>query len=149
MMLQQLVIVLAAVVPISGPVVRHFQPPACERCAGHRGVTLQTSPGNTVRATTNGIVEFAGSVGGTLYVVQRISPSVRVTYGGLATLATADGAQLAAGDVVGESAETSYLSVRVGDSHVEPLRALGLGRSRLVPSPSESTQIVGGEGLPR
>lgn len=149
MMLHQLAIVLAAVVPVSGPVVRYFQPPACERCAGHRGVTLQTSPGNTVVAASNGIVEFAGSVGGTLYVVQRINPSVRVTYGGLATLATTNGAQLTAGDVVGLSAETTYLSVRVGDAHVEPLRALGLGRSRLVPSTSESTQIVGGEGLPR
>jgi septal ring factor EnvC (AmiA/AmiB activator) len=149
MMLHQLAIVLAAVVPVSGPVVRYFQPPACERCAGHRGVTLQTSRGNTVHAASNGIVEFAGSVGGTLYVVQRINPSVRVTYGGLATLATTNGAQLTAGDVVGLSAETTYLSVRVGDAHVEPLRALGLGRSRLVPGPSESTQIVGGEGLPR
>jgi septal ring factor EnvC (AmiA/AmiB activator) len=149
MMLHQLAIVLATVVPVSGPVVRYFQPPACERCAGHRGVTVQTTRGNTVRATANGIVEFAGPVGGTLYVVHRISPSVRVTYGGLTTLATTNGAQLTVGDVVGISAETTYLSVRVGDAHVEPLRALGLGRSRLVPSPSESAQIVEGEGLPR
>jgi septal ring factor EnvC (AmiA/AmiB activator) len=148
-MLRRLGIVLAVVVPVPGSVVRHFQPPACERCAGHRGVTVQTTRGSTVVATADGVVEFAGSVGGTLYVVHRISPSVRVTYGGLATIAATVGSQLVAGDAVGESSDTTYLSVRVGEIHVEPLRALGLGRSRLVPNSSESTQIVGGVGSPR
>lgn len=123
------------VVPVAGPLVRHFDPPICEKCAGHRGVTLKTVSGDAVVATADGVVEFAGSVGGRIYVVQRISPSVRVTYGWLTSFSAAEGASVVAGEVLGLAADHTYLSVRVGDVHVEPLRALGLGRSRLVPSP--------------
>lgn len=123
------------VVPVPGSVIRHFQPPACERCAGHRGVTLHTSTADPVVATTNGVVEFAGPVGDRLYVVQRISPSVRVTYGALASVSVKAADMAAAGQVIGVAGEATYLSVRVGETHVEPLRALGLGRPRLVPQP--------------
>lgn len=136
------------VVPVPGSVIRHFHPPACERCAGHRGVTLRTSAGDPVMATTNGVVEFAGPVGDRLYVVQRISPSVRVTYGALASVSVEPANPVAAGQVIGVASETTYLSVRVGETHVEPLRALGLGRSRLVPHPT-CGEIVGVSGCPR
>lgn len=80
-------------------------------------------------------MEFAGSVGGRLYVVQRVSPTVRVTYGWLASLTAIHSGEVLAGEAIGVAADTTYLSVRVGEIHVEPLTALGLGRSRLVPSP--------------
>ena len=125
---------LAFIVPIPGAVVRYFQPPACERCAGHRGVTLQTQPGEVVVATADGVTEFVGRVGGRLYVVQRVSPGVRVTYGALGSASVEEGQILVSGETLGTAGETTYLSVRVGEVHVEPLRALGLGRSRLVPA---------------
>ena len=121
-------------VPVSGHVVRQFDPPECERCAGHRGVTVKTEAGQTVVATANGVVEFAGSVGGRLYVVQRVSPTVRVTYGWLSSISAIEGVTIVAGEAVGVAADTTYLSVRLGEIHVEPLRALGLGRARLVPT---------------
>jgi septal ring factor EnvC (AmiA/AmiB activator) len=127
--------VMLCVVPVSGHVVRQFDPPACERCAGHRGVTVKTNGGETVVATATGVVEFAGSVGGRLYVVQRVSPMVRVTYGWLSSISATEGVAVGAGEVIGVAADTTYLSVRVGEIHVEPLRALGLGRARLVPTP--------------
>lgn len=123
------------VVPIPGAVIRHFEPPVCERCAGHRGVTIRTDPGDSVVAATNGVVEFAGVVGGRLYVVQRVSPAIRVTYGALASVSVQSGKAMSAGEVLGAAGESTYLSVRVGETHVEPLRALGLGRSRLVADP--------------
>lgn len=135
-------------VPIPGEIQRYFQAPQCERCAGHRGVTFRTAPGSPVNATAAGVVEFAGSVGGRLYVVQRISPTVRVTYGALTEIQASESAVVAAGETIGLSGDATYLSVRVGEVHVEPLRALGLGRPRLVPHPLEG-QIVGVDGLPR
>jgi septal ring factor EnvC (AmiA/AmiB activator) len=142
---------LACIVPVPGAVLRSFKAPACERCAGHRGVTLQTKAGHTVVATASGEVEFAGQVGNTLYVVQRVSPSVRVTYGGLAGLPAEmqGGHELVPGDPVGQAADTTYISVRVGETHVEPLRALGLGRPRLVGPGGVGTAIVGPEPLSR
>ncbi|MGA0117589.1 MAG: peptidoglycan DD-metalloendopeptidase family protein [Ilumatobacteraceae bacterium] len=136
-------------VPVPGALIRHFQAPACERCAGHRGVTLRTAMGDSVVAVANGEVDFVGEVGGTLYVVQRVAPTIRVTYGHLATVLIRQGVRLSAGEPLGAAGETTYLSVRVGETHVEPLRALGLGRPRLVASPVAVTQIVGSSGSPR
>ena len=135
MVLKRVGIGLIFLVPVPGVVVRHFQPPECLRCAGHRGVTMETEAGRPVVATTDGVVEFAGSVGGRLYVVQRVSPTVRVTYGALASTSAHEAQAVSAGEPLGVSGESTYLSVRVGEVHVEPLRALGLGRSRLVPAP--------------
>lgn len=149
MMLTPLAFAFIAVVPIQGIVLRHFQPPTCDRCAGHRGVTLATPAGKSVVASTSGVVEFVGVVGGRLYVVQRISPTVRLTYGDLSVATVGQGSQIAAGEAIGISGPATYLSVRVGEDHVEPLRALGLGRSRLVPSPHGSAQIVGSLRSPR
>lgn len=86
-------------------------------------------------ATATGVVEFAGSVGGRLYVVQRVSPTVRVTYGWLSSISATEGVAVGAGEVIGVAADITYLSVRIGEIHVEPLRALGLGQARLVPTP--------------
>lgn len=126
--------VMLCVVPVSGTVVRQFDPPACERCAGHRGVTVESHAGTPVVAAATGVVEFAGSVGGRLYVVQRVGPTVRVTYGWLDAITATEGATVEAGTVIGVAAGATYLSVRIGEIHVEPLRALGLGRARLVPT---------------
>lgn len=142
---------LACIVPIPGAVIRSFEAPACERCSGHRGVTLQTEAGRPVVATTSGNVEFAGQVGDRLYVVQRVAPTVRVTYGDLEALLPGiqSGHGLVAGEPVGLGGESTYISVRVGQTHVEPLRALGLGRPRLVGPGGVAAAIVGPEPFSR
>lgn len=141
----------AVVIPVQGRVVRGFDPPACERCAGHRGVTVGARPGSTVVAVTAGSVEFAGEVAGRVYVVQRVATGVRVTYGGLSHVApgVAVGARLGPGEAVGETPGEAYLSVRLGDLHVEPLRALGIGRARLVGAGGVQTGSVGRHGVTR
>jgi len=76
-----------------------------------------------VRAATNGTVTFAGLVAGRTYVVVRANADrrVRVTYGGLATLAVARGHAVAQGESLGTAADTLFYGVRVGDRHVDPL----------------------------
>lgn len=124
-------VVSACMSPVRGAVVRQFDPPACERCAGHRGVTVATEPGDEVVAVTDGVIVFSGTVGGRTYVVQQVSPGVLVTYGGVVAPVATD-ARLTKGERVADATEATYLSVRVRGDHREPLRALGIGRVRLV-----------------
>lgn len=134
-----------------GIVVRAFDPPACERCAGHRGVTIAAQPGHTVVAVAGGVVEFVGPVAGRIYVVQRVAPAVRITYAGFDPVGegVVEGARLGTGEPIGRSTGEAYLSVRHHDRHVEPLRALGIGRARLVGAGAVHPRSVGPQGVSR
>lgn len=123
---------VAPVVPVPGPVLEGFRPPACERCAGRRGVVIGSQPGAVVRAVRSGSITYVGQVGGRLYVVQSISPGVRVTYGWLAAVGDiAEGDEVSGGQALGRAAERTYLGVRLGQTYIEPLGYLGLGGARL------------------
>jgi murein DD-endopeptidase MepM/ murein hydrolase activator NlpD len=123
---------LRSVPPVSGPIIQHFVAPSCQRCAGHRGVTIATRLGQQVVAALPGKVSFVGEVGGLTYVVQVVRPGVKVTYGWLTPLGqVAEGDEIVAGALVGWAGERTYLGVRVEGQYVEPLRYLGLGGSRL------------------
>jgi murein DD-endopeptidase MepM/ murein hydrolase activator NlpD len=118
--------------PVSGPIIQHFVAPSCERCAGHRGITIATRTGQQVLAVLPGTISYVGEVAGLTYVVQVVRPGVKVTYGWLTPEALlAEGDEIAAGDPVGRAGERTYLGVRVDGQYVEPLRYLGLGGSRL------------------
>ena len=147
----RLAVSTVVVIPVQGQVVRGFDPPACERCAGHRGVTVGARPGSMVVAVLAGPVEFVGEVAGRIYVVQRVAAGVRVTYGGLSQVApgVTAGGRLGPGEAVGETPGEAYLSVRLGDLHVEPLRALGIGRARLVGPGGVQPDSVGRHGVIR
>ena len=120
------------IAPVDGPVVRRFVAPACQRCTGHRGVTIASAPGQPVRAVLSGVITFAGEVAGNTYVVQRIAPGVKVTYGWLGlTESLSQGDLVNQGQALGRAGDRTYLGVRVGSHYVEPLRALGLGWARL------------------
>lgn len=120
--------------PVRGVVIQRFVAPRCQRCAGHRGVTIATTPGEPVVAVRNGTITFAGQVAGRLFIVQRIAPAVRVTYGWVdaVTEHVTVGLQVRAGDRLGSVGRLTYLGVRVGTAYVEPLSYLGLWRVRLV-----------------
>ena len=114
---------LCLALPAHTHVLDPFRAPPCDRCAGNRGLDLATTPGTEVRVATNGTVTFAGLVAGRTYVVVRANADrrVRVTYGGLATLAVARGHAVAQGESLGTAADTLFYGVRVGDRHVDPL----------------------------
>jgi septal ring factor EnvC (AmiA/AmiB activator) len=120
-------------VPVEGQVVRRFDPPLCTYCPGHRGVTIETRGGDEIVAVTSGVISFSGAVGGRIYVVQTIAPNVRVTYGGVKTVApnVQEGSWVDAGQLVALANESTYVGVRIGQEYVEPLRFLGLGQVRL------------------
>ena len=125
-------IALRPVPPVSGPIIQHFVAPSCQRCAGHRGITISTRPGQQVVAVLPGSISFVGEVAGLTYVVQVVRPGVKVTYGWLTPEAQLfEGDEIVAGAPMGWAGERTYLGVRVGGQYVEPLRYLGLGVSRL------------------
>jgi murein DD-endopeptidase MepM/ murein hydrolase activator NlpD len=108
-------------------VIDDFRAPACERCAGNRGLELATSPGGAVEAGANGVVTFAGAVGGRNYVVVRTSadPSLRLTYGRLSAIEVSTGQSVVRGQSLGRASEALFFGVRRGDTHLDPLRFVG------------------------
>ncbi len=110
-------------------VVRGFEPPPNPWAAGHRGVDLAGTPGQSVRAALPGTVGFAGSIGG--------KPVVTVLHGGRRTTyepvvaVVREGEEVAAGDVLGRLAVT--------DSHCFPAACLHWG---LIEGSGETEQYL-------
>ena len=127
-----LAIATPPVAPVRGTVVDGFRAPACQRCAGHRGVTIATSAGSPVRAVTAGVIVFVGQVANVLYVVEDIGRGARITYGRLGSSSVALGSTVASGETLGVSDEELYLGVRFRGKYVNPLQFLGFGAARLV-----------------
>ena len=120
------------VAPVRGVVVDGFRAPACQRCVGHRGVTIATTTGTPVRAVSAGVIVFVGQVARVLYVVEDIGGGARVTYGRLESSGVSAGSAVAAGDRIGVATEALYLGVRVRVTYVNPLQFLGFTAGRLV-----------------
>lgn len=112
-------------------VARPFAPPACARCAGHRGVTLSIPPGTSVTVISPGTVTFVGQVAHRPFVTVRVAPGTLVTYGDLSGPYPVKGQVLGPGEPVGVSTGLVYVGVRRGGVPVDPRVALGSPRARL------------------
>lgn len=125
-------------------VARDFEPPPGPWAAGHRGVDLAGSAGQSVRAALPGTVGFVGSIAG--------KPVVTVLHGGRRTtyepvVASVErGQQVAAGEVLGRLTVTDShcfpaaclhwgLIRGTGDTqeYLDPLTLVGSGPVRLLP----------------
>ena len=111
------------VLPAGASVVDPFRAPECQRCAGNRGIEYAVAAGTPVVSGVRGSVTFAGRVGGRNYVVVRADadPRVRVTYGGLGSVAVARGVAVRVGDRLGTAGAALHVGVRVGETYVDPL----------------------------
>lgn len=105
-------------------IIDPYRAPECERCAGNRGLELATRDGAAVAAGLSGTASWVGPVADRLYVVLRSStdPSVRITYGGLASTTVQTGDMVRAGDPVGIAGSDLFVGMRIGNIHVDPLR---------------------------
>lgn len=129
--------------PVSDPeVTRRFDPPPRPWLAGHRGVDLAAAPGATVRSAGAGTVVFTGTVAGRGVVSIAHADGLRTTYEPLRPARLRVGETVAAGQEIGRldpghpgcpAAACLHWGLRRGDTYLDPLTLLGLGRVRLLP----------------
>lgn len=124
-----------AVAPVTGAVVRPFDPPQSRYGRGHRGVDLSSARGELVVAALDGVVGFAGNVAGEQWVTLRHAGGLETTYGGVAATVEV-GDAVALGQPVGRMRRgRRHLDwgVRLGDSYLDPMGLLAGWRAILVP----------------
>jgi murein DD-endopeptidase MepM/ murein hydrolase activator NlpD len=119
--------------PVSGPVLRAFDPPDDPYGAGHRGIDIASPLGTPIRAPAPGIVTFAGKVAGNLFLTIDHGGGLESTYSWIATLAVNKGDAVTAGQAVattgtghpGSSITHLHMGVKLDDVYVDPLDYLG------------------------
>jgi septal ring factor EnvC (AmiA/AmiB activator) len=125
-----------AIFPVDGRVTDWYRPPACARCAGNRGLEIESRVGASVVAPVAGTVDFVGPVGGVTYVVVAVDgqADLRVVIGGVRGATVTRGERVAAGRVIGSSAGALYVGFRLGPRHdgrsLDPAPFFGRERKR-------------------
>ena len=119
--------------PVTGPVIRAFDPPDTPFSSGHRGIDIAAPVGTPVRAAAAGTVTFAGPVGGRLFVTVDHGGGLESTYSFLDAVTVRRGEVVAQGQVVarsgtghaGDVVPNLHFGVRLLDVYVDPLTYLG------------------------
>jgi Peptidase family M23 len=131
----------AWVKPVDGAVVDPFRAPAHTYGPGNRGIDLAAGAGTPVRAAGDGVVAFAGQVGGTRHVVVEHAGGLRTTYAFLESIGVRARERVTRGQVIGASGGTGagqppnsmHFGLRLGDRYVDPSVLFG---------PCDLTEIV-------
>lgn len=122
--------------PVNAPVVDEFRPPANRFGSGNRGLTYGTRAGQPVYAAGDGVVAFAGQVGGRLVVSIDHADGLRTTYSGLGQVGTAPGVRVDQGQRIGTAADELHFGVRAGSAYLDPAELLtGIRRVYLIADP--------------
>ncbi len=119
--------------PVAGPVIRSFLPPDDPYGPGHRGIDIAVPFGSPVHAANDGVVAFAGYVGGSLFVSIDHPDGVRTTYSWLSAVSVRKGQIVRAGDVIASTGHghpevpTPHLhfGARIGSTYIDPMMLLG------------------------
>jgi murein DD-endopeptidase MepM/ murein hydrolase activator NlpD len=119
--------------PVTGAVLRGFDPPDSLFGSGHRGIDIAAAVGTAVRAPAAGVVTFAGPVGGRLFLTLGHGAGLESTYSFLTSIAVRRGAIVARGQVIatsgsghaGETVPHLHFGVKLDDAYVDPLDHLG------------------------
>jgi murein DD-endopeptidase MepM/ murein hydrolase activator NlpD len=118
--------------PVRGPVLREFEQPPDPYAPGHRGIDIGVALGTPVVAPKNGVVAFAGWVGGSLFVSVDHPDGVRTTYSWLTSVAVQKGDVVDQGFVIATSGHghaevlTPHLhfGARIGVVYIDPMLLL-------------------------
>lgn len=119
--------------PVTGPVIKGFDPPSSPYGSGHRGIDIAAPVGTIVRAPALGVVSFAGNVGGQLFVTINHGGGLLSTCSFLSGLLVHKGDMVAPGQAIGlsgtghpgDTIPSVHLGVRLNGQYVDPLDYLG------------------------
>ena len=106
--------------PVAGAIVDDWRPPENPYGAGNRGIDLYAVPGQPVFAPADGVVTFAGQVGGSLFVVMTHADGLRTTIGFVGSITVRAGAVLPRGAKVAIAKGPIHFGVRSGNVYVDP-----------------------------
>jgi murein DD-endopeptidase MepM/ murein hydrolase activator NlpD len=119
--------------PVTGPVIRGYDPPDSPYGSGHRGIDIAASVGTTVVAADAGVVSFAGPVGGQLFVSVDHGSGVVSSYSYLSLVQVRKGDLVPRGATLGRSGSGHagvtpthlHFGVRVNGAYADPMAFLG------------------------
>jgi murein DD-endopeptidase MepM/ murein hydrolase activator NlpD len=97
-------------------VIRPFEAPLGPYGSGHRGIDIGAPTGTPVRAAADGVVAFAGRIGGELHASVEHPDGIRTSYSYLASVDVRSGDAVARGDVIGTSAR-GHVGIEPGHLH--------------------------------
>jgi murein DD-endopeptidase MepM/ murein hydrolase activator NlpD len=106
--------------PVPGGIVDNWRPPSSPYGPGNQGVDLRAVAGEPVLAVGNGVVTFAGQVGGRLFVVIDPGAGVRITLGFLASVTVSTGQKVRNRDVVAYAKGPVHVGARMGATYIDP-----------------------------
>lgn len=133
--------------PVTGPVIRGYDPPEDPYGSGHRGIDIAVASGTPVRAAEAGTVTFAGTVGGQLFVTVNHGGGLASTYSWVSQLLVRKNDLVAQGQTIalsgvghpGSSVTHLHLGAKLGGDYVDPMAYLAplpvTGMIRLAPLP--------------
>lgn len=118
--------------PVEGPVIRGFDQPTQPYGTGHRGIDIGANTGTPVGSAQDGVVAFAGPIGGSLFVSIDHADGVRTTYSWLSTVAVSPGQDVLVGEILGTTGgghpgvEPPHLhfGARLADTYIDPMTLL-------------------------
>jgi murein DD-endopeptidase MepM/ murein hydrolase activator NlpD len=119
--------------PVTGNVIRWFEPPSGPYSAGHRGIDIAAPFGTPIQAPADGTVTFSGWVAGSLFLTIDHGNGVKTSYSWLSGLRVAKGDSVKPGQIVALTGHghpdvpTPHLhfSVRINGVYVNPMLLLG------------------------
>ena len=118
--------------PLIGRIINGYRAPGSPYGQGHRGIDIAAPVGTAVKASAPGVVAFAGSVAGALWVSIDHLDGVRTSYGYLSSIDVAKGDLVARGQVVaasgvghpGTPVPHLHFGARFGGSYLDPMLLL-------------------------
>ena len=118
--------------PVTGPVIRGFDPPTSPFGAGHRGIDVAVPFGTPILAPEAGTVSFAGRVGGELFVTIDHGGGLASTYSWLSATAVRKGDVVALGQRIGSTGTGHpgstvphlHLGMKLDGAYLNPLEVL-------------------------
>lgn len=106
--------------PVDAPIVDPFRPPTTRYGPGNRGLEYGVAEGQTVRAVDDGVVVFAGRVGGPAHVTIDHGEGLRSTAAFVDRIDVVRGQRVRQGQVIGAAGPGFHLTARLGGVYVDP-----------------------------